>query len=44
MNNREFYLEKINLQNTINSFTIENALKSINDNLLEASIIRNTWE
>ena len=41
--NREFYLAKIQKQSLITNFTMENALSSINKNFLEASIIRRTW-
>lgn len=41
--NREVYLTKIKKQSLITSFTMENALSSINNNFLEASIIRRTW-
>lgn len=40
---RSVYLERIEEHSINCSFTIEEALKSINNNLLEASIIRSSW-
>lgn len=41
--NRDVYLSKIEKQSLACKFTMENALKSINNHFLEASIIRRTW-
>lgn len=41
--NRNVYLTKIQNLSLVTKFTMENALNSINDNLLEASVIRRTW-
>lgn len=43
-NNREMYLNKIVERSKVCEFTVENALKRINDYLLEASVIRRAWE
>ena len=44
INNREFYLHKIQQLSLVSEFTIENALDKMNKHLLEASVIRSTWE
>lgn len=41
--NRDLYLKRIEKQSVVGPFKISNAIRSINDNLIEASIIRKTW-